>query len=215
MVFFLTLSTATFLNTVIICMAANIFASPGPLTMPSRGKDVPEDTRTAILVECAKYWSIETEKFPRRALAKIAKKFSPVSIRTIQRLWSAFKREQSNGNPSPKIGVKRKGKCGVNTSKLTDELRAAYAEVFQEYADMMLWLTEELCVLELKDKGFTVCQKTVSNHFRLMKSKRVNVRLKPSLTQAQTTNRWWGVRQDQGKDALVEGLQGLYPARWS
>ena len=54
---------------------------------------------------------------------------------------------------------------------------------------MTLWLTKRLCVLELRDRGFTVCQKTVSNHFMLLKSHQVNVRLKPSLTSEETVNR--------------------------
>ena len=82
----------------------------------------------------------------------------------------------------PKFESKRVGHCG-RRSKLTQELRGMYNEIGQEYADNWMRLTDRLCQEELHVRGVDIARATIQRHFKLLKAKRVNLRIKPTLSE--------------------------------
>ena len=168
---------------------STVFSTPLPvrtsLGMAPR-KDFAERQKLAIVTACATYADGTTGKLPAGALKEIQRNHG-ASPTTIKRYWHEYRLQQSQGVISPDLSAKRIGNCGVHNSKLTPELIGVYDELVQKYADMHLWLSNELCSAELWERvdsngnRWEICPSTVMNHFKVLKSKRVNVRVKPKL----------------------------------
>jgi hypothetical protein len=59
-----------------------------------------------------------------------------------------------------------------------------YQEIGQEYADMWILLTGDICAAELADRGVVISARTVKRHFQLLKARKKNCFVKPSLSPA-------------------------------
>ncbi len=77
--------------------------------------------------------------------------FPGLSKASMYRILKVYQAQKDAGVQCPGLSAKRKGRCG-RPSLLTPELRQHYKEKGQEYADMWILLTADLCVAELAQR---------------------------------------------------------------
>jgi hypothetical protein len=154
-------------------------------------KDHSIKKKQGILLACMFWCNAEGGRLVDGAMADILKKFAPTSATTVKRIWAEYRQGVLLGNHEPNLTNKRIGRCG-RKSMLTPELRLAYRDVGQEYANKWMRLSSVLVVKELAARGHQVSRQTVLNHFRILKARKVTLRLKPLLTQhhKQERMRW-------------------------
>ena len=99
------------------------------------------------------------------------------------------------------LGTRRRGKCG-RKSRLEAELTKQYREILLEYARSWVRVTFRLLREELKKRGFTLGLATVQNHLKLLKTRKVNLRIKPSLTEEQKMQASTSISIEKKEDAL-------------
>jgi hypothetical protein len=151
-------------------------------------RDLPEDKKEEILRRCMFFCDHKTGRIVRGGIGVIMREMKPVARRTISRLWASYRAQISAGNRSPNTKSKRKGRCG-RKSMLTEVLRAHYTAIAQEYANSWLRASNVAFQRELADRGINLSRKTIQTHLKLLKARRVNIRIKPTLTHAQKVSR--------------------------
>lgn len=142
-------------------------------------RDIKPEERVAIVAACSKWSDPATGKLVYGGLKSVMKQFPHVSSASIKRFYALLK-----ANPNaPDLSRKRLKRCGMS-SLFTEAVRAEYIRIAQEYANMWIRLTQTLLRKELSDAGFHFSAGTIHNHLKLLKAKRVNLKIKPALTEA-------------------------------
>ena len=175
-------------------------------------RDLSNDLRSALVIECAKYFDMNIQRFPDGALAAIRTHFAPskaVSTRTIKRYWDDYHRQQNDGVLAPNISNKRKGNCGRHTL-LSPELREAYRVIMQEYADLWMSLSLRMLKVELLGVGHDLSNHAIFNHLKVMVSRNINLRVVPTLTAAQREHRCRYILNKANRDHGLWAVEHKY-----
>ena len=154
--------------------------------MPRR--DLSAEKKLAIIIEAEKYRDMVTGKLIRGAVAHILHKFAPLSKTTLMRVVREYKAQQMAGNLTPCVAVGRKDHCG-RKSKLSDELRAEYTRIVQDYANRWIRLSRRTLQEELRAAGFPLATRTINRHLKALHCRAANLRIKPTLSVQQKEDR--------------------------
>jgi hypothetical protein len=122
------------------------------------------------------------------AVQKIAKEIGDISSRTVKRIWSTYRERILTSGPIVDMSSRRAGNCG-RKSMLTAELRDVYIDILQSYANLWIRLSNASLVKELSTRGFNLSRCTVQNHLKLLNARKTNLRVNPTLTEAQKAAR--------------------------
>jgi hypothetical protein len=134
-------------------------------------RDVSVATKQAVLIESRDYMIPGTNNFKHKGADELLARFPGLRRRTMYRILADYRNQKAAGNNCPDLSPKRCGNCG-RPSLLTPELRLMYQEISQEYADLCILLTGDLCAAELADRGVVLSASTVKRHLQLLKARK-------------------------------------------
>lgn len=158
-------------------MAITCFSDKMPTISPA--------FKQRILIECMRSIDPATGKLRAGTIKKIQTEIIQVSRGSIIKIHREYQEQLAIG-VFPELPHDRRKKNSGRKSKLLDaELRQAYIDICQEYADMWLHLTYELLRIELYRGGYELSTSTIHKHMKSMNKRTVNVKLKPTLSEAQ------------------------------
>lgn len=136
-------------------------------------------TKANIIAECCSYYDSVRGRLVDGSIKKVQEKFSffcAICITNLVGLPEGRYGHEVWHQPRWKMRAK---------SKLDEELTIHYRQIMQEYANSWRRLTIRLLKAELKERGFTLSTSTIFEHLKLLNAKKVNLRIKPSLTEKQ------------------------------
>ena len=144
-----------------------------------------KERKVTILAEYMRLFDNVCGKLPYYGAMKIIlQRFAPFSRATVYRIVE----EHENHGDQTDFTSKRFNRCG-RKSKLTEELRETYVQILTEYSRLWIRCTTDIWRSELEDAGFPLSRSTVQFHLKLLNRKKVNLKIKPSLSPIQTEDR--------------------------
>lgn len=147
-------------------------------------KNVNCSARNEAIVRLCLFWcDHESGKLVDGSIAKIAKEVGGVSRTTVDRVWKTYRKRTMTEGLDVDIKCRKAGNCG-RKSKLTPALRELYRSIAQEYANLWLRLSNVAIVREMGARGISISRSTVQQHLKILKAHKVNLRIKPLLTEA-------------------------------